>query len=176
MKLIVGLGNPGKQYLYNRHNLGYLFIDRLAEIWNFRLKTNRKLNSGIVHLNKAGNSLILAKPLTFVNDSGISVNKIMKFFSVPLSDILIVYDDFSLPLGVTRLRMKGSSGGHNGINSIIEELKTAEFPRLKLGIGPVPEESIAKEFVLTDFAENEKAIIDKMFSGAITIVEKFILS
>ncbi|PIZ12480.1 MAG: peptidyl-tRNA hydrolase, partial [Elusimicrobia bacterium CG_4_10_14_0_8_um_filter_37_32] len=95
---------------------------------------------------------------------------------VPLSDILIVYDDFSLPLGVTRLRMKGSSGGHNGLNSIIEELKTAEFPRLKLGIGPVPEESIAKEFVLTDFAENEKAIIDKMFSGAITIVEKFILS
>lgn len=176
MKLIVGLGNPGKQYLYNRHNLGYLFIDRLAEIWNFKLKTNRKFSSEIAHLNKSGNNLILAKPLTFVNNSGIAVNKIRKFFSISLSYILIVYDDFSLPIGEIRLRMKGSSGGHNGLNSIIGELGDNEFPRLKLGIGHVPEESTDKEFVLTDFAENEKAMIDKIFSGAITIVEKFILS
>ena len=172
MKLVVGLGNPGKEYLRTRHNLGHLTINTLASKLNVELKRNRALKSEIGRYDR--NHALLAKPLTFVNLSGIAVRKLQSKYDMSLSDILVICDDFSLPLGKTRLRMKGSSGGHKGLQSIIDELKAQDFPRLRLGIGPLPLNCDPKEFVLSEFLSEEKETVEEMISEAVEIVKKFI--
>jgi peptidyl-tRNA hydrolase, PTH1 family len=174
MKIIIGLGNPGKEYLHTRHNLGYLAIDRLASDLNIELKKNRMF-SAETGMYPEG-PVLLAKPLTFVNLSGLTARKLMEKHAVPLADLLVICDDFSLPLGKTRLRMKGSSGGHNGLQSVIEQLNTPEFPRLRLGMGPLPELCDPKEFVLGRFLKQEQEAVEKMIEEAASIARKFILT
>jgi len=134
MKLIVGLGNPGKEYENTRHNLGFQIIDYLANKLNLELK-KEKSKGLYAKINCLNQETILLKPLTHMNNSGECVRNFVNYFQIPVENILIVYDDLALTLGKFRYRLQGSSGGHNGIKNIIECLGTQKFKRLKVGIG-----------------------------------------
>ncbi len=133
IKLVVGLGNPGKKYEMTRHNIGFLIVDKLAEDYRAALANHLKWKA---HVAKAADvGAILMKPQTFMNESGQSVAAAMKFYKWKPEEILVVYDDVSLECGALRFRMSGSAGGHNGIKSMINHLSSNDFPRLKVGIG-----------------------------------------
>jgi peptidyl-tRNA hydrolase, PTH1 family len=154
LKLIVGLGNPGPQYQGNRHNVGFQFVDALARANGLefaRRQFRAFVGSGAID----GQRVLLAKPLTFMNLSGIPVGALASFYKVPPADILVAYDDLDLPVGRVRMRPGGSSGGHKGMKSIIEQLRTDQFPRLRIGIGrPTVGDPIG--YVLQDFRGDEK--------------------
>jgi len=175
--LIIGLGNPGKEYAATRHNFGFLFLDHLAKNLgnDFEFSLEKKLKSEIIKAKIGENQLILAKPQTFVNLSGEAVIKLRNFFK---PDILIVaYDDLNLDFGTIRLRNGGQSGGHNGIKNIIRKLGD-NFWRLKLGIGPQPKinERLlkAEDFVLQKFAKDEQTQIPQILDKAATEIAQLI--
>ena len=160
-KLIVGLGNIGKQYENTRHNIGFNAIDLLGNFLNISFELNNNLNGfyGILISNEF--RLILFKPTTYMNLSGIAVKKIIDFYKINVEDIIIIFDDMNLPLGKVRLRIFGSSGGHNGIKNIIDNLSTDKIKRIRIGIGR-PETNInVKDFVLSKFSDVEFKIINK---------------
>lgn len=162
MKLIVGLGNPGRIYAANRHNIGFMCLNYFARQQGIRFYNKQSLartGSGKV----AGNKIILAKPQTYMNLSGQSVCRLVKKFNLPTADLLVIHDDLDLPLGKIRLRQGGSSGGHKGIASIIAELQSEDFARLRIGIGRPDETSEADivVYVLSDFTPAEKRLINK---------------
>jgi PTH1 family peptidyl-tRNA hydrolase len=168
--LIVGLGNPGKEYAETRHNVGFRCLDELARRhglkWDKpRLKAEQA--RGVI----AGKDVVLAKPQTYMNLSGISVVQLVKWYKVPLTDLLIVHDDMDIPFGSLRLRGEGSAGGQNGMGSIIEQLRTNTVPRLKIGIGR-PRWGEPKEYVLTRFGKDQLAdlriILDRSADAAET--------
>ena len=167
MKLIVGLGNPGKHYVNNRHNVGFHCIDCFAHKQGISLNQRRSrslLGTGYVEDTK----VILAKPRTFMNLSGEAVAALMHRYRLPTHDLLVVYDDLDLPLGKIRIRERGSSGGHNGIKSIIEHLNSNDFPRLRVGIGSHDDEGTTQrgntiKYVLGDFDAVERAIIQDVY-------------
>lgn len=174
MKLIVGLGNPGAQYEFTRHNIGFMVIDAIADFW--RYPVNKLSHQGHwVKANYKGSEVILLKPQTFMNLSGQSVRSIMHYYKINPSDILVIYDDLDLPLGQIRLREKGSSGGHNGMKSIIENLQTEEFKRLRIGIDKNPLIDAA-DYVLGRFPVEVKAtlqeVIHKSRDAAIQFVDQ----
>jgi len=167
MKLIVGLGNPGKTYTNNRHNIGFMCLSHFAKTQgiSFDKKQGKaRIGSGEV----AGNQLLLARPQTYMNHSGQSVSRLVNKYKIGLNDILIIHDDLDLPLGTIRFRQSGSSGGHKGVDSIIYELESQDFPRLKVGIGrpltSVPEiiEDDIISYVLSDFTPEEKRIVNQV--------------
>ena len=134
MKLIVGLGNPGKEYEKTRHNAGFMCIDKVATACNLRFDTKKfkaELATGFVN----GEKVILMKPQTYMNLSGEAVGACVRFYNIPIEDICVLVDDLDLPIGKIRLRMKGSSGGQNGLKNIIAHLGTQEFKRIRIGIG-----------------------------------------
>ncbi|GCE25299.1 peptidyl-tRNA hydrolase [Dictyobacter alpinus] len=133
MKLIVGLGNPGAQYEKTRHNVGFHVVDFLATTYSMRWERHGRamIANGTIH----GEKVVLVKPTTFMNNSGEAVGELVRWFKLDPGDLLVIYDELDLPLGQMRLRGSGSSGGHNGINSLISHLHTNEFPRLRVGIG-----------------------------------------
>lgn len=134
MKLIVGLGNPGKKYDNTRHNTGFACVDALARELNQEI-TTKKFDGLYTKFKHKGEDIILLKPQTYMNNSGLSVIQCMKFFKVDVADLCVIYDDMDLPLGKLRLREKGSAAGHNGIKSIIAHVGTQDFKRIKVGIG-----------------------------------------
>ena len=142
MKLVVGLGNPGGQYAGTRHNIGWMVLDRLADRagWGGRGRDRDAATS--VRGRHAGLDLVLAKPLTYMNDSGLAVRKLLARERAPLTDLLVVADDFALPFGRLRFREGGGAGGHNGLRSIIEELGTEKFSRLRGSLGDVPDGAV----------------------------------
>lgn len=150
MKLIAGLGNPGVKYSNTRHNMGFMVLDEILS--QKSLKLSEKFKSFFV---KDGD-LLFCLPLTYMNLSGQAVIQVMNFFKLDIKDILIVYDDISLPLGTLRFRQEGSDGGHNGIKSIIKETGSSSFARLKVGIGPQPSGVPSERFVLGEFEKSEK--------------------
>lgn len=154
MRAVVGLGNPGDEYAGTRHNAGFVFIRRIAKAWGARLKKPR-FKAKMVILEKNGEDILLAMPQTFMNMSGESVSEIVRFHGLAPERVLIVYDDFALPLGEIRVRSSGSAGSHLGMASILSELGTPHVPRLRIGIGPLPEGADASAFVLAPFSENE---------------------
>ncbi len=163
MRLIVGLGNPGKKYKNNRHNLGFRVIDALSE--DFKIKLSKKKFSSVFNQQSAiinQQSVLLAKPQTFINLSGQAIKSFVNWEKIDLKNILIICDDFNLPLGGIRIRKSGSSGGHNGLQSIIECLDSKNFPRIRLGIGPLPQSIDPADYVLNDFDKEEKLVVDKM--------------
>jgi len=174
MITLIGLGNPTEEYYNTRHNLGHFVIDTFVSRYNLNLKSNRNLKCRLVKTKMYGKEIILAKTSVFVNNSGESVKKIIEYYNISLDHILIIIDDFSLSIGKIRLRLKGSSGGHKGLQSIIDVLGTEKFPRLKLGIGPVPVGVDPKDFVLSEFLIEEKPIIEKMVNDSIIMIEDFI--
>jgi PTH1 family peptidyl-tRNA hydrolase len=158
MKLIVGLGNPGAQYKETRHNVGFEVAARLAK--QFASETPRARFQGeTASATIAGHKVLLLTPLTYMNLSGASVLAARDFYKIELPDILIVCDDFNLPLGKLRLRAKGTAGGQNGLANILERLGTDEVPRLRIGIGPVPAGRDAAAFVLSRFTKDEQPAI-----------------
>lgn len=157
MKLIVGLGNPGPEYAYTRHNLGFRVIDQLASRLAVSLeKEECHAKTGRAHWR--GHLLLLAQPQTFMNRSGLAVQALVAYYKIPLHDLIVIYDDLALAPGRLRIRGKGSAGGHNGVRSIIHYLRTDEFPRLRIGIGPVPEGWTGVDYVLGEVARDDAVL------------------
>lgn len=159
MLVIFGLGNPGKKYEYSRHNAGFCTIDYIASKNNIKLNKigfNSIYGEGIIN----GEKVVLVKPQTFMNLSGKSVSAIVNFYKISSEDILVIYDDISMPVGQLRVRLKGSAGGHNGIKDIILSLNSDEFPRIKMGVGAPnnPEMDLA-DYVLGKFTDSESKIL-----------------
>ncbi len=158
--LIFGLGNPGEEYLNTRHNAGYMAIDRIAETFNRRI--NKSKNSSLFgDFNFKGKRHLLIKPITYMNLSGKSVRKWMNEKKVSPEDILVIYDDIDLPLGTIRLRKEGGAGTHKGMLSIVNEIGTENFPRLRIGINNGERVYDLASFVLSEFTEEELKIIKK---------------
>lgn len=158
MKLIVGLGNPGTKYKQTRHNVGFMVVDVLAKELGINMKKNNKLHS-IVGLQ---NNVILAQPQTFMNNSGLAIKNIIKNKNLNPQDILIIFDDIDMEVGKIRFRKEGSSGGHRGMQSIIDYLQTSELPRIKIGIGRSetvePNKYVTSKFSVEDLNEIKKAL------------------
>lgn len=157
MKLIIGLGNPGKEYEKTRHNIGFIIVDEVAKHFGVT-KYDSKFKGYYTKINVAGESVIILKPQTFMNLSGESVREVIDFFKIDIEDILVVYDDLDLELGRIRFRAKSSSGGHNGIKSIESHLGTNNFKRLKFGIDRDSKIPVVK-YVLGKFKKEEVEII-----------------
>ena len=169
MKLIVGLGNPGRGYANNRHNVGFICLSHFARTQGIRFDKKQgraRIGTGEV----AGNKVVLARPQTYMNLSGESVSRLIKKFDINLDDLLVIHDDLDLPLGRIRIRHGGGSGGHKGIDSIINELGSQDFIHLRVGIGrPVKNEGTTEfsddeiiTYVLSDFTPEEKQIITQI--------------
>jgi PTH1 family peptidyl-tRNA hydrolase len=171
LKLVVGLGNPGDRYAKTRHNIGWMVLDRLADAagWGGRGRTRDA--AAVVGGRYNGLDLTLAKPLTFMNDSGLAVRKLLAREHVPLTDMLIVADDFALPFGKLRFREGGGPGGHNGLRSIIGELGTEKFSRLRVGIGEPGRGAV--DHVLSTFAPDERQRLDELLDAAAQAVEEW---
>ncbi len=169
--IIVGLGNPGKQYELTRHNAGFLFADLLADKCDVKIdKIQFKAVTATVELG--GHKCLLMKPQTFMNNSGEAVKQAAAFYKIPPERIIIVFDDISLPCGRLRIRRKGSAGGHNGIKSIIYLLNSDNFPRIKLGVGekPHPDYELA-DWVLSNFKKDEIPALREAAENACKAVE-----
>ena len=170
ISLIVGLGNVGPRYEGTRHNMGFAVVNRIAKRHGVTPMRERPFYAGaIAGLDLEGediHELILIRPTTFMNRSGLAVRAVLEEFDLKPSQMLVVVDDFNLPLGALRFRPGGTDGGHNGLESIIETLETEAFPRLRLGIGPLPEGEEIVDFVLSRFAASELERVEKMVAQA----------
>ncbi len=170
LSIIVGLGNPGRQYERTRHNLGWQVLDRLCE----KLKIGFKAGKGEYYasiLQKNDREVVFLKPTTYMNNSGIAVKEALEFFAKTPADLLVILDDLALPLGKMRLRAKGSSGGHNGLESIIYQLQTEDFARLRLGIGTPETKGETVPHVLGEFSAEEKKTAEEMLEKAALVIE-----
>ena len=179
VKLIVGLGNPGKSYARNRHNVGFFCTNYFARLRSVRFD-RRQCRARVGAAEVKGEKVLLAKPTTFVNLSGQSVACLVHKYHVALGDLLVIYDDLDLPLGRIRLRQSGSSGGHKGMNSIISSLGSEDFPRIRVGIGrPRGEKQFVGEddivnYVLSDFSAGEEAIIRPAIARVAEAIDCFV--
>ncbi len=171
MKLIVGLGNPGIEYQFTPHNLGFLAIDRIANNLGVEIR-NRQCRALTARAVIAGQPVILAKPETFMNLSGVSVRGLVAEYQVDVkSDLIVIYDELDLPLGAIRIRTRGSSAGHNGMESILGALGTDEFLRVRLGIAPDRKITDGVTFVLTPFRKAPLKVVDEVLDIAAEAVE-----
>lgn len=165
LTIIVGLGNPGKKYENTRHNVGFSTIDVLSG--KFGIKVNRlkhKALTGDGTIN--GERVILVKPQTFMNLSGESINEIAEWYKLPMENLIVIYDDVDIPVGTIRIRPKGSSGTHNGMRSVIYQLRSDEFPRIRIGIGKAPEEWNLADYVLSRFSAEEAVDVTRSIERA----------
>jgi PTH1 family peptidyl-tRNA hydrolase len=175
MKLIVGLGNPGRLYIDSRHNIGFSVVKALAKDWKVALKKDKGTSSLSAKVKFANENLILALPLTFMNLSGTAVKALLKKYKVDLNNLFVICDDLDLEFGRIKVRPCGSSGGHRGLKSIIESLKTQSFCRLRIGIGrPLNKDRGCAEFVLTPFSKKEKAEVKDILETAKSCVLSWI--
>ena len=181
MKLIVGLGNPGMRYEHTKHNVGFRVIDALYEecckrVPSFKRETRPThtsiCRSIVTQVPWHDTPIILAKPMTYMNNSGTAIAALIKRFEIPLSELCVVYDDVHLDIGVLRMRQKGSDGGQKGMKSIIHHLGTTAFPRLRIGIGE-PIDDIT-DYVLTEFSEDEEIEIAHTIHRAVDAIETFV--
>ena len=171
--LIVGLGNPGLAYRHNRHNIGFMVADVLAqklEIPLKRVKFKAQIGNGKVE----GIPVIIAKPLTYMNNSGEAVAPLVHYFKVPLERLLVIHDDMDLPLGTLRMRPSGGSAGHNGMLSIFDKLGTNAISRLRVGIGRPPGRMDPADYVLQDFPKSEEELLNMVIAQACEAVLAFI--
>lgn len=171
--LIVGLGNPGREYRETRHNIGFLLMDRLAVNLNARF-TRLQSKALVASTTYQERKIILAKPQTFMNLSGKSVQGLIHFYKLPFTNILIAHDDLDLPPGTIRIRPDGGSAGQKGMSSILERLGTDEFPRLRLGVGRPPGQMQAPDYVLQDFSIGERTLISETLNRAMEAALTFV--
>ncbi len=171
--LITGLGNPGKGYARNRHNIGFMLVSELAEKLGLtfsRMQANALVTDG----RHEGHKVILAKPQTFMNNSGQAVGSLASFYKIPMQNLLVVYDEADLPPGTIRMRPEGGSGGHQGMKSIIQRLGGQDFPRMRLGIGRPPGRMETPAYVLQDFSAQEEELLSLTLSRGVEAVLAFI--
>lgn len=173
MKVIIGLGNPGHKYEKTRHNVGFMFVDRIVKELKGKITLNQKLRSEIYETNLLGEKVLFVKPITYMNLSGEAVRLIVDYYKVDLDDILVIYDDLDLPTAKIRIRKSGSSGGHKGMQSIINHLHTDQIKRVRIGIdSPLKDDTI--DYVLGKFSKEESKLIDKTLDLTYDIIIDFI--
>lgn len=160
MWTVVGLGNPGLRYASTRHNMGFVFVKRLAKDLDAKTR-KRAFSSKVGEGERKGEKIFLAMPQTYMNNSGIAVKKILTGRRIALNKLIIVYDDIDIPLGEIRIRKEGSAGTHKGMQSVVRELETTAFPRIRIGIGPQSPVRDAVDFVLSSFEEEEKPLVEE---------------
>jgi len=173
MKLIIGLGNPGIKYEKTRHNFGFLVVDELAKKMNTDdWKIKMQFNANIAEGNTNDKKIILAKPQTFMNNSGIAVKSIADYYKIPYEEISIIHDDIDLPLGEIKIQQSRGAAGHKGVQSIIDTLKTKDFIRIRIGLKPTNQERIidTEKFVLQKFSKNEEKIVQKTIGKAVGLI------
>ena len=177
MHLIIGLGNPEKEYANTRHNAGFLILDKLAAAfefpaWQFDKKSNAEITKGEINHKRS----VLIKPQTYMNSSGAAVRSLLDFYKLTPADIIVVHDDKDIPLGETRVQTNRGPAGHNGIKSIIEQLDTQDFTRIRVGVAPAKQEDIrdTADFVLGKFTAEEKRALNTVAEHVIKEVEKII--
>lgn len=173
MKLIVGLGNPGKEYKNTRHNTGYLAIDQIALRLGLSFKLETKFEGELAIGSYKGEKIILLKPVTYMNLSGNSIIKVFNFYKLEIEDMIIIYDDMDLDTGRIRIRQSGSAGGHNGIKSIIQSFSSNVFNRIRIGISKNPNYKVV-DYVLGHFSNDEMALMNQAFETAVSIALDFI--
>jgi peptidyl-tRNA hydrolase, PTH1 family len=172
--LIAGLGNPGPDYRYNRHNVGFMVVDALAAALDIpiqRVEMRALVGKGLLD----GERLILAKPQTYMNQSGLAVGSLARFYKIPLEQLLVVHDDLDLPLGTLRMRPFGGTGGQRGMESIVARLGTRDFPRLRVGIGRPPGRMDPADYVLHNFDPEQEGFLPEVLGRAVKAIQCFIL-
>ena len=170
--LIAGLGNPGRKYRGNRHNIGFMAVDRLADahgITSSAVQNKAIVGNGRIH----NHAVILAKPQTYMNNSGDAVGPLARYYKIPPERVLVVYDEIDLPFGTIRLREKGGAGGHNGMKSVINHLGDG-FPRLRLGVGRPSGRMPVPAYVLQDFHKDDLPLLDEVLDTAVRAIETFL--
>ncbi len=172
MKLIIGLGNPEKEHKYTRHNFGFLCLDSLAKKNNLTWQNNKASNSLITDYKYNKEKIILAKPQTYMNNSGYAVSLLKKYYKLPTNKIIVIYDDLDLPFNKLRISKSKSAGGHNGVDSIIKYLKSKEFIRIRLGVGP--QKGKAESFVLHKFNKEEKNKLSEVLDTSHLALEEIL--
>jgi PTH1 family peptidyl-tRNA hydrolase len=172
---LLGLGNPGPRYAHTRHNLGFRVVDMLAA--NHRVERWEKGETCVrAEFEFESTRIVLVKPQTYMNLSGRAAAELRSVFGAEPGELVVTVDDIALPLGQLRLRLRGSDGGHNGLRSIISELGTADFPRLRMGVGPLPPAVAPADFVLSPFSGDETETVDAMIGKAVQCVETVVRS
>jgi PTH1 family peptidyl-tRNA hydrolase len=171
--LIAGLGNPGPKYAANRHNVGFRCVERLGIALGLTFDKDQK-QARLALGDFDGRRVVLAKPQTFMNESGRAIVPLTRFYKVQLECLLVVYDDLDLPLGTVRLRPEGGSGGHKGMRSIIEHLGSRDFPRLRIGIGRPPGRMDPAAYVLQDFSADEGPLLEETLERAVAALETWL--
>ena len=171
--LIVGLGNPGREYKDNRHSIGFMLVDRLTIRLNARM-SRLQSKSLVASLNYEGQKLILAKPQTYMNLSGQSIQGLAHFYKIPLENMIVAHDDLDLPFGAIRIRPGGGPGGQRGIASTIERLGSKDFPRLRIGIGRPPGRMDPADYVLQDFSKADLPLLSEILDRAADAVLAFV--
>ena len=174
IRLIVGLGNPGREYETTRHNTGYWWVDELARLQNLRFKNEAKFHGLTARGQLHGHEMLLLKPQTFMNVSGRAVGALAQFYKIAPAEILVVHDELDLPPGVARLKMGGGHGGHNGLKDIIAHLGSKDFWRLRLGIGHPGERTDVAGYVLNDPRREERDLIDAAMQRALDVTHLII--
>lgn len=172
--LLIGLGNPGREYINTRHNIGFMWIDRLTIRLNAR-GMKMQSNAIVITAQYEERKLILAKPQTYMNLSGQSVQGLAHFYKIPLENLLVAHDDLDIPFGTIRIRPTGGPGGQRGMASTIEKLGTKDFPRLRLGIGRPPGRMDPKAYVLQDFSKEEMKLLPDVLDRSTDAAFEFIL-
>lgn len=174
MKLVVGLGNPTKQYEGTRHNVGFAVIEQLAEQYGIPLDVLK--HKGMYGKGRiAGQTVILLKPMTYMNLSGESVRAVADYYKIAPEDVIVIYDDINLDVGRLRIREKGSAGGHNGIKNIIAHLGTEGFPRIRVGVGMKPSKMDLADYVLSRFSQDEQAMMNQGYERAMKALELLVV-
>lgn len=169
MKLIVGLGNPGKEYEQTRHNVGFSFLDFYLDGFQFKEKYNSLICENIIN----GEKVIFLKPLTYMNESGRAVRKIKDYYDINIEDILIIYDDMDFELGMLKIKKSGSAAGHNGIKSIINHLGTEEFKRVRIGISRSKYDKV--NYVLGKFSKEDLKKLEDVFKTVSNLINDFVI-
>lgn len=174
MKLIVGLGNPTSKYEKTRHNVGFEVIDQISEEYNISVDTVK--HKGVYGKGKIeGQTVVLLKPMTYMNLSGESVVAVANYYKILPEDIIVIYDDINLDVGRLRIREKGSAGGHNGIKNIIAHLGTDAFPRIRVGVGMKPPKMDLADYVLSRFTKEEQMMVKSGYDNACKALELMVI-
>lgn len=169
MKLIVGLGNPGKEYEKTRHNIGFMVLDNYLGNVNFKVKDNYAVFEKVIN----GDKVIFLKPLTFMNESGLAVKKVLDYYKISIDDLLVIHDDMDFEVGSFKLKAAGSSAGHNGIKSVIKHIGTENFKRLRIGISKIDDDIV--NYVLGKFNNEETEKINKVLYTANNIIDDYLI-
>ena len=165
MWVLVGLGNPGRKYSKTRHNVGFFFIKQVAKDWNFKIKGER-YSSRVVEVERKNEQVLLAMPQSYMNRSGQAVGQILERTREKPEQLIVIYDDLDIPLGEIRIRKEGSPGSHKGMISIVREINSIQFPRIRIGIGPLSPGVSATDYVLSPFEREEKSILKESLGRA----------